>query len=62
MYCVAFWFTRRADSFIGFVGTPLDLNLGQSCERYKSDKKPTNGFVAGWNNIGLSGWDLMKIC
>jgi len=56
---------KRADSFRDFVGTLVDLNLGQSCERYRSDKQPTNGSVAGWNNIGLSGCDLLregKIC
>jgi hypothetical protein len=28
VYGVAFWFTRRVDSFRGFVGNPKDMNLG----------------------------------
>jgi hypothetical protein len=65
MYFVALCFTRRADSFRGFVGTLVDLNLGQSYLKVllrDKPKLPTNGFIADWNNIGLSRWDLLKIC
>jgi hypothetical protein len=33
MYCVAFWFTRRDDSFRGFVGNPNDMNPGSITQR-----------------------------
>jgi hypothetical protein len=48
VYCVAFWFTRRADSFRGFVGNPERhepwVNNSDSRKK-KSSVKPTNGSV-----------------
>jgi hydroxylamine reductase (hybrid-cluster protein) len=50
---VSFWFTRRADSFEGFVGNLLRSEPG-------SAQVTNKWFVASWNCTGLSGRDLWK--
>jgi hypothetical protein len=58
---VAFWFTKGADSFRGFVGYLFIFEPGSTKEgEVEGRSKPTNGFAAGWNYMGLSGWDLWK--
>jgi hypothetical protein len=55
VYYVAFWFTKGANSFKGILlETIVDLNLGQPKKGRKREVNPTNGFVAGWNRMGLS--------
>jgi hypothetical protein len=56
---VSFWFTRRADSFLGFCWKPVEIQTWVSPRRSKREKT-TNGFVAGWNCTGLSGRDPWK--
>jgi hypothetical protein len=46
VYCVAFWFTRRADIFRGFFGNPKDMKLGSITQMVEERRKPTNGFVS----------------
>jgi hypothetical protein len=61
MYCVAFWFTRVADSFKGvLLETIVDMNLGKPKKGSKTSLRPTNGSIADWNIIGLSEQDLRK--
>jgi hypothetical protein len=43
----------------GFVGNLLRSEPG-STQEVEERFKPTNGSVAGWNCIGLSGWDPWK--
>jgi hypothetical protein len=38
VYCVAFWFTRRADNFRGFVGNPKDMNPGSITQMVKKEE------------------------
>jgi hypothetical protein len=53
--CVAFWFTRRADSFRGFVGNLKDMNPG-SINSDGIEEDITNKWfvVVGRNKRGLS--------
>jgi hypothetical protein len=38
VYCVAFWFTRRADSFRGFVGNLKDMNPGSITQKIREEE------------------------
>jgi hypothetical protein len=41
MCCVAFWFTKRADSFKGFVGNLKDMNPGSITHTVERKECPT---------------------
>jgi hypothetical protein len=51
---VSFWFTRRADSFEGFVGNLFEIRT------WVSPSNQQMVLLSGWNCTGLSGQDLWK--
>jgi hypothetical protein len=55
---VALWFTRRVNSFEGFVGNLFEIRTWVSLR----GSYPTNGSVSGWNCKGLSEQDPWKKC
>jgi hypothetical protein len=44
----------------GFVGNLFRSEPGSTQEEEEERDNKTNGFVVGWNCMGLSGWDLWK--
>jgi hypothetical protein len=44
----------------GFFGNILRSKPGSTLEVEERNSKRTNGYVVGWNCMGLSGWDSWK--